>query len=136
MPRNLVDKLADEVVLEILNHLDEGIDMSYDEQPTLPLNKSIQAISRANRRLRRISLPLLYRRITLSTTTHLEAFLELLVGSSYHGRLVRSVWLGWADHTLMDTQSDTDSETGSAMITDGDDNLSIQICQDSSRVSR
>jgi hypothetical protein len=114
MSQNMINKLADEVILEILNHLGDEFYGSLEQIPLNALNTSLYALVQTNKRLHRITLPLLYRRITISTDKHLHGFLRLLMGSSCHATMVKRLWLAQPSHTPILTQSDEELITTSS----------------------
>jgi hypothetical protein len=61
MAHNPFYKLADEIILEILNHLNDQLHVDIEHISVDSLNPTLLAVAQTNRRLRRIALPLLYR---------------------------------------------------------------------------
>ncbi|PVF98817.1 hypothetical protein CPB86DRAFT_797093 [Serendipita vermifera] len=121
MSHNLLDLLADEILLEILGYLFQGFDTKSFQKPATPLNPRLLAVAMTSKRLHRITLPLLYQKIAISTAMHVDKLLELLMTSFYYAGLIRSVWLGWVSHTFEDDPSEEDS-TGISimnMVEDG-----------------
>jgi hypothetical protein len=103
MSHNLFNKLADETILEILNHLDDGLCVSPVRIPPISLNPALWAITQADKRLHRVTIPLLYRRITIAKAEQLNGILQLLAESPHYAGLVKSLWLAQPCHTPSDT---------------------------------
>jgi hypothetical protein len=117
MSHNLFNKLADETILEILDHLDDGLCVSPVRIPPSPLNPDLWAITRADKRLHQITLPLLYRRITIAKAEQVNGILRLLAESPHYAGLVKSLWLAQPCHTSSDTRNDEDLATNPDTLT-------------------
>jgi hypothetical protein len=114
MSQNMFNKLADEVILEILNHLYDELYVSHEQIPLNALNTSLYALVQTNKQLHRVALPLLYRHITISTAKHLHGILHLVTKFPYHAALVKRLWLAQPSHTPILTQSDEELITTSS----------------------
>ncbi|CAG8759901.1 17357_t:CDS:1, partial [Acaulospora colombiana] len=87
---------------------------------------SLWAVVQADKRFHRIGLPIMFRRIIVSSVSQLDGFLEMLIHSSYPRGLVKSLWLGWASDTLINTPSPQGSDAESVMVLDEDEDISIE----------
>jgi hypothetical protein len=89
MTPNLFDNLADELILDILNHLHANfIDRVIPD---------LLQVSQCSQRLRRIALPILYRTVHLSQPKHLDPFLEVVIMCpTIYARLVKSLTIDWS----------------------------------------
>jgi hypothetical protein len=95
MPTNLFDKLADEIVLEIIKHLHQPHD--YFRSTLSPLNNEIRRISSCNRRLRRIALPHLYHTVYIPDCLTLHRLLQVILEYPTYAYLVRTLLLEWQE---------------------------------------
>jgi hypothetical protein len=107
MSSNLFDRLADELVLKIMDHTNESEQEPMDHSP---VNPSIRQLSRCNSRLRRISLPLLYHTIRLVHWRGLNQFLRVIIDTPSYISLVKTLDLYWDERRYrpFDIMDDTD----------------------------
>jgi hypothetical protein len=94
MPFNLFDSLADELVLDILNYLLAIFAASNNSNPS-PFSPDLWHISRCNKRLRRITLPLLYHTIIFTMPRFFNPFLELVIRNPLYASQVQSLTIDW-----------------------------------------
>jgi hypothetical protein len=88
MSHNLVDKLADEVILDIIKYL--GTDYTNFSGP---LNRHLRNLSLCNERLRRIVLPSVYHTVYLDNSKSLDGILEIMIEFPKIAVLVKSLVL-------------------------------------------
>jgi hypothetical protein len=88
---NLFNKLADETVEQIVRYVAENNWRS---------DSDILRISLCDRRLRRISLPVLFREVSFLSPTSIYRFFRNLVNVPEHGLLVRRIKLGFYPDSL------------------------------------
>jgi hypothetical protein len=98
MPSNPFENLADEVVLEIINHLYTS-HIELDNQGICPLNQDIWQVSLCSRRLRRITVPLLYHTIYIPPIKTPFRFLRVIIDFPSLAPLVKTLTLDWNEHT-------------------------------------
>jgi hypothetical protein len=94
MPFNLFDSLADELVLDILNYLLSIFAASNNSNP-LPFSPELWHLSRCNKRLRRITLPLLYHTVTFTKPHFFNRFLERVIRNPLCASQVKSLTIDW-----------------------------------------
>jgi hypothetical protein len=92
MPQDLVAKLPDELVWEITKYL-YSITTTFEE--SIPVNRGILSLACCNKRLGRITLPLLYEAVFILDIKSLDRFLSILVQSPTYALLVNTFSLGW-----------------------------------------
>jgi hypothetical protein len=98
MPSDPFERLADELILEILEHL---LGRPYFR----PYKKTDWQITLCNKRLRRIALSLLYRKVIISNSKALKGFLQNMISYPEHVRLVKGVKVLWYTKDHVKTRS-------------------------------
>jgi hypothetical protein len=88
MPSDLFERLADEIILEILEHL---LGRPYFRS----YKKTEWYITLCNKRLRRIALSFLYNTAIISNLTALQGFLQNMITYPEHARSVKGVKVLW-----------------------------------------
>ncbi|PVF93884.1 hypothetical protein CPB86DRAFT_829011 [Serendipita vermifera] len=93
MSSYLLENLADELILEIIKYLDFA-----ESWTDWPYSSSIEvfALSLCCRRLRRITLPLLYHTIVIPGPKSLERIIQIVIQSPTHAHLVKNLTLDWS----------------------------------------
>ncbi|PVF94087.1 hypothetical protein CPB86DRAFT_789401 [Serendipita vermifera] len=98
MPSDRFDILADELILEILDHL-------WRSPITTESYKYRRSISQCNSRLRRIALPTFYRTVSIPDTRSLRLFLRNVIESPIYSDLVRVLEVDWYQSESVDQYS-------------------------------
>ncbi|CAG8641580.1 4382_t:CDS:2, partial [Acaulospora colombiana] len=88
-----LEQLADELVLEIVDHLSLTDQQFYKQQSTTPLNLDIWNLSLCNRRLSSILIPSLYHSICIDKASQLLGLLRRVIDNSIDGGLVKRLLL-------------------------------------------
>ncbi|PVF93892.1 hypothetical protein CPB86DRAFT_876817 [Serendipita vermifera] len=93
MSSDLFATLADELILEIVNHLHTSYVDHTDNAD--PCSMDICRLSVCSQRLRRIALPLLYHTIRIPHPRILDRFLQTMLRNRIRTQLVKSLALDW-----------------------------------------